>query len=110
MKMLDDTGIQMERSPRKSLHQLSVESGMWKSTAHRTPKLLELHPYKISHTTLCSAMGSRKPLLQVVLQNVSLCITWSGNSSFLWMRHSLPKNGNINNQNTDTDVPFTPMQ
>jgi len=62
MKMLDDTNIQMGRSPRKSLHQWSVQSGMWKSTAHRTTKLLELHPYKISHITLCSTVKSRKPL------------------------------------------------
>jgi hypothetical protein len=73
MKMLDDTGIQMERSQRKSF--APIECSKWNVKIHRMTKLLELHPYKISHTTLYSAMGSRKPLLQVVLRNVSLCIT-----------------------------------
>jgi len=84
MKMLDDISIEMERSSRKSLHQLSVQSGMCKPTAHRTTKLLELRPYKISHTTHCSTIESRKPVLQVVLRNVSLCISWPGNSGFLF--------------------------
>jgi hypothetical protein len=65
---LDDTGAQLEGSPKKSLRLLALQSGNVKNLSlhsNKTMKIMAIQSY--SHTrTLSCRLGSKKPVLQVV--------------------------------------------
>jgi hypothetical protein len=66
---LHNTNAQLKASPKKSFHQLGLETVVSNTSAHTAAKLFQLCPYKvrvIQKRTLSYRLRSKKPVLQMV--------------------------------------------